>query len=182
VSNDKRLAVSQPIDRQIHLIRGEKVMLDADLAALYNVSTKAFNQAVKRNRNRFPEDFMFQLSADEAAAIRSQFVTASKRNIRFRPHAFTEHGVAMLANLLRSKRAIQVSVMIVRAFIRLREMIAFNKELAARMEKLEAEQSQLKAGHAQHASVITVLVEEIKSMKALPVPSKKRIGFNADRS
>jgi phage regulator Rha-like protein len=120
-------------------------MLDADLAALYEVSTKAFNQAVKRNRDRFPEYFAFLLTRQEVASLRSQFVTSNvgRGGRRYRPYAFTEHGVAMLSAVLRSRRAVQMSVAIIDAFIRLREIIASNKELAARMERLEAGQSQL---------------------------------------
>src|SRR5262245_32325591 len=105
-------------------------MLDADLAEIYEVETKALVQAVKRNLDRFPQDFMFQLTKQEVISMRSQIVTASKRNIRHQPYAFTEHGVAMLSAVLRSKRAVQVSVLIVKAFVRLREMLATHQELA----------------------------------------------------
>jgi hypothetical protein len=125
-----------PVERiasRIYLIRSQKVMLDADLAALYGVETKVFNQAVRRNMDRFPEDFMFQLSAEEAAALRSQFVTLEKgrgRYPKYAPLAFSEHGVAMLSSVLRSKRAIQVNLAIMRTFVRLREALATNEELA----------------------------------------------------
>ena len=146
-------------------------MLDSDLAALYRVSTKAFNQAVKRNLGRFPSDFMFKLSPGEGSLMRSQFVTASKRNVRYQPLAFTEHGVAMLSSVLRSERAVQVNVMIIRAFVRIRELIAANKDLAQRVSKLEVQQRNI-------GSIIDVLVDEIEHMKALPPPSKRKIGFD----
>jgi len=174
----KPLVPAPSIQRHIYVIRGHKVMLDADLATLYQVSTSSLNQAVKRNSKRFPEDFMFRLSHAEAAAMRSQTVTASKRNLKYQPLAFTEHGVAMLSAVLHSGRAVETSIMIVRAFIALREMIAANKDLAARVEKLES-------GHRQTASIIDVLVDEIENvahdvreMKTLPPPSKRKIGFD----
>ena len=153
-------------------------MLDADLAELYDVPTKAFNQAIRRNQERFPEDFMFQLSHAEAAEMRSQSVTASKRNIKYQPLAFTEHGVAMLSAVLRSDRAVQMSIGIIRAFVRMRRLIEHNKEIAARIAKLED-------GQSRTSSVIEILVEdidrlarEVKDMKTLPPASKRRIGFD----
>ena len=173
----KPLVPAPSIQRHIYVIRGHKVMLDADLATLYQVSTRTFNQAVKRNSARFPADFMFQLSEKETENLRSQSVTSSWGGRRYRPYAFTEHGVAMLSAVLRSGRAVETSVMIVRAFIALREMIAANKDLAARVEKLES-------SHRQTASIIDVLVDEIENvahdvreMKTLPPPSKRKIGF-----
>jgi hypothetical protein len=173
----KDLAAHRPVEKLIHVIRGQKVMLDTDLAALYGVTTKAFNQAIKRNAARFPEDFMFRLNDRETAVLRSQIVTASKRNIRYQPLAFTEHGVAMLSAALHSDRAIQMSINIIRAFIRMRELIASNKDIAARVKELER-------GHERAASVIEVLAEdidrlahEVKEMKALPPVTKRKIGF-----
>ena len=161
------------IARRIYSIRGQKVMLDSDLAELYQVPTKALNQAVNRNLDRFPEDFMFQLSEEEASALRSQIVTLDKgrgRYPKYRPYAFTEHGVAMLSSVLRSKRAVQMNILIIRAFVQIRELLATNKELAARVEKLEA-------GQKQHESIIAILAEEIDELKLLPEPPKRRIGF-----
>ena len=172
--DQKQLVAAPPLDRQIHLIRGQKVMLAADLATLYQVPTFRINEAVKRNRERFPEDFVFLLTGKEVAILRSQIAISSWGGQRYRPYAFTEHGVAMLSAVLRSKRAVQMSIAIVRAFIGLREMIASSKDLAARIEKLESDRG-------QHASVINIIVEEIKSMKALPPPAKKRIVFHANR-
>jgi phage regulator Rha-like protein len=159
------------IERRIYLIRGQKVMLDSDLAEIYQVETRALVQAVKRNLDRFPEDFMFQLSREEAEAMRSQFVIASKRNIRYQPYAFTEHGALMLASVLKSQRAVQMSIRIVRVFIQLRELLASHKDLAARMEKLEAAQK-------SHTSILALVVEEIKKLKApKPTSPKRPIGF-----
>ena len=132
-----------PIERHIHLIRGQKVMLDHDLAALYGVETRTLTQAVRRNLDRFPESFMFRLTYQEVMRIRSQPVITSKRNVRYQPLAFTEHGVVMFSPVLNSPRAVQMSVIVVEAFVRLREMIAANKDLAHRVEKLEAGQKQI---------------------------------------
>jgi len=160
------------IDRRIYQIRDRRVMLDSDLADLYRVPTKAFNQAVQRNPDRFPEDFMFQLTQEESENLRSQSVTSSWGGRRYLPLAFTEHGVAMLSSVLRSKRAVQMNILIVRAFIRMRDMLATHKALATRIQKLEAAQQ-------RHASVINILAEEIEEMKRLPEPPKRRIGFKA---
>jgi len=169
---------ARQLERQIHTIRGERVMLDADLAALYGVETRALVQAVKRNAERFPDDFMFQLSDSEAAFMRSQSVISSKRGIKYQPLAFTEHGVAMLSAVLKSSRAVAMSIGIVRAFVRMRELVVAHKDLAARIDKLEQ-------GHDRAASVIEVLIEdidrlavEVKRMKALPDSPKRKIGFD----
>lgn len=173
----KHLAAPRPVDSLIHVIRGQKIMLDVDLAQLYGVPTKQLNQAVKRNLNRFPAAFMFQLSAEEGNKMRSQFVTASKINVRYQPLAFTEHGVVMLSSVLKSARAVEMSILVVDAFVRMRELIASNKDIAARVEKLER-------GHDRSASVIEILVEdidrlahEVKEIKALPPTTKRKIGF-----
>jgi ORF6N domain len=159
------------------------VILDRDLAALYGVPTKVFNQAVRRNRDRFPDDFMFQLSAEEASALRSQIVTLDEgrgRYPKYAPLAFTEQGVAMLSSVLGSPRAVQMNIFIVRAFVRMRELVAANKDIATRMEKLER-------NHDRTASVIEILVEdidrlaqELKQMKVLPPSTKRKIGFFID--
>src|ERR1051325_250102 len=127
------------IERLILFIRGEKVMLDSDLAALYGVETKVLNRAVKRNAARFPSDFMFQLTSEETESLRYQFGTSNegRGGRRYLPYAFTEHGALMLANVLNSARAAQTSVQIVRAFIRLRQLLSSNAELARKLEKLE---------------------------------------------
>jgi hypothetical protein len=160
-----------PIERHIHMVRGQKVMLDTDIARLYGVQTKRLNEAVKRNLSRFPATFMFQITPEEGARMRSQFATTSKRPMKYQPLAFTEHGVVMLSSVLNSPRAIQMSIMVVEAFVRLRTLIAANKDLAVRVEKLES-------GHSQISSIIEILVDEIDHMKALPPPSKRKIGFD----
>ena len=156
-----------PIERiasRIYLIRGEKVMLDADLAELYGVGTKVLNQAVTRNAERFPEDFMFQLAEDEFAHLRSQIVTSSWGGRRYPPRAFTEMGVAMLSSVLRSKQAVEINIDIMRAFARLRQMLATNEELARKV--------------AQHDRQIAVLFEHIQKRLDPPELKKKRpIGF-----
>ena len=141
-------------------------MLDADLAGLYGVETKVLNQAVKRNRERFPVDFMFQLTREEFDVLTSQIVTSSWGGRRYPPYAFTEHGVAMLASVLRSKRAIEVNIAIVRTFIRLRRMLATNEELARKV--------------ARHDQEIGILFDHIRQLMEPPDPPKKRrIGFLA---
>jgi hypothetical protein len=153
------------------MVRGQKIMLDSDLAELYGVQTKRLNEAVKRNLNRFPQTFTFRLTNAEAATIRSQFATSSKRRIKYQPLAFTEHGVVMLSSVLNSPRAIQMSIMVVQAFVRLRHMIAANKDLALRVDKLEA-------GHRQVSSILEMLISEIEHMKALPTPCHRKMGFD----
>jgi hypothetical protein len=128
---------NRAIAKRVFLIRQQRVMLDEDLALLYGVRVKAFNQAVRRNLRRFPPEFMFQLTSVEFHNMRSQIVTASRRNIRHRPLAFTEHGIAMLSSVLRSEQAIQVNIAIIKAFIQLRHALSQHKELAVQVERLE---------------------------------------------
>jgi hypothetical protein len=165
---------AEVIERKIYLLRGHKVMLDADLAELYEVPTKAFNQAIKRNLERFPADFMFQLSKEELENWRSQIVTsnpAAKMGLRRRPYAFTEHGVAMLSSVLRSKRAVQMNILIIRAFVRLREILATHNDLARAIEDMQRRQE-------EHGDQITAIVETINQLLLPePVPAKRRIGF-----
>jgi len=166
----------ETITRRIYLIRGQKVMLDSDLAELYQVLTKNLNLAVRRNPARFPEDFMFQLTEDEAESLRLQIATSNvgRGGRRYLPYAFTEHGVAMLSSVLSSKRAVQMNILIIRAFVQLRELLATHKDLAQKIEKLEA-------GQKQHASVLALILDEIKKLKQPPTTPKRRIGFY-DRS
>lgn len=157
------------IERSILIIRGEKVILDADLAVLYGVPTKALNQAVKRNLKRFPADFMFRLTREEVEAFnRSQFVTGSQkhRDPRYPPYAFTEHGVAMLSGVLNSERAIEVNILIVRAFVKLREMIATHKDLARKLNELEK----------KYDRQFAVIFDAIRKLMEEPKRSR-RIGF-----
>ena len=147
------------IERQIYLVRGLKVMLDSDLAELYGVPTGRLNEQVKRNIKRFPEDFMLQLTQDEYDALRSQIAILKTggrgRHRKYLPRVFTEQGVAMLSSVLQSERAVQMNILIIRAFVKLREMLATHKDLAERMEKIEAAQE-------RHTSVVELLAEEIK--------------------
>jgi hypothetical protein len=164
----------ETIERRIYLIRGQRVMLDADLADLYQVPTKAFNQAVQRNKARFPEDFMFQLNKAELENWRSQIVTsnpAAKMGLRRPPLAFTEQGVAMLSAVLHSRRAIETSIVIVRIFVKLRGMLVSHKELAHKMEELEQAQKE----QADHIANIYQMLEQL--MAPSEVPASRQIGF-----
>jgi phage regulator Rha-like protein len=166
----KSLVPVDRIEKAILLIRGQKVMLDADLAGLYGVETRVLVQAVKRNIERFPEDFMFQLSEEEVSSLRSQIVTLKKgrgQHSKYPPYAFTEQGVAMLSSVLRSQRAVQVNIEIMRAFIRLRQMLASHVELARKLDALE------KKYDAQFKQVF----EAIRQLMAPPEPKRRRIGF-----
>ena len=132
-----KLIPQEIIQSKIFLLRGQKIMLDKDLAKLYGVATKVLNQAVKRNIDRFPSDFMFLLTPQEVTSLRSQFVTSTRGGLRYQPCAFTEHGILMLSSVLNSKRAIQVNIQIMRAFTKLREMLVSNKELRQKIEEME---------------------------------------------
>lgn len=176
MTNTTSLLVPETISRRILLIRSQKVMLDADLADLYDVSTKALNQAVKRNIERFPEDFMFRLDATEVDILnRSQIVTGSQkhRDPRYPPYAFTEHGALMLGNVLRSERAVEVSIMVVRTFVQLREMLSTHKDLAVKLDELERKFS-------THDQAIAGLIDAIRQLTRVPEKSSRPIGFTAD--
>ena len=167
------------IERAIYLIRGEKVMLDRDLADLYGVPTKAFNQAVKRHADRFPQDFMFQLTMEEArkwwseeteSRLRSQNVTLKRgQHIKYRPNAFTEHGILMLSSVLNSERAIQVNIEIMRAFVKLRLMLASNAELSRRFDELES----------KYDRKFKVVFDAIRQLMSPPLSGRKQIGFHS---
>lgn len=174
---------SERIERSILLLRRHKVMLDASLAFLYGVSVGRLNEAVKRNRDRFPADFMFQLTREEFDSLRSQIVTSNLKSQiaisssdwggrRHPPYAFTEQGVAMLSSVLRSKTAVQVNIEIMRAFVRLREILASHKDLANKLEALERKFE----GHDKH---IRSPFEAIRQLMAPPEPKKRKIGFLA---
>jgi hypothetical protein len=160
------------IEKAILLIRGEKVLLDTDLAELYDVETRSLIQAVKRNLSRFPPDFMFQLMKQEFADLRSQSVTSSWGGRRYAPYPFTEQGVAMLSSVLRSKRAIEVNIEIMRAFVRLRTLMASHTDLARKLEGLENRLNE----HDQHFRVV---FDTIRQLLAPPTQEqkKRRIGF-----
>jgi DNA repair exonuclease SbcCD ATPase subunit len=164
------------IERRIFLIRGQKVMLDADLAELYQVPTRNLNQAVRPNRGRFPADFMFQLTEQEAAALRSQLVILEKgrgRYSKYAPPAFTEHGVAMLSSVLNSERAMQMNILIIRAFVKLREMLATHKDLARKIEDLERRQK-------EHGRQLAAVYSIVKRLIDLPTKSQNPIGFRTN--
>lgn len=165
----------------IQSIRGQRVILDSDLAAIYGVKTRVLNQAVKRNRKKFPKDFMFQLSGKEARGLyvsRSQPVILKRGgNIKYRPYAFTEYGALMAANVLKSPRAIQMAVFVVRAFIKMREMITGSKELAQRLSQVE---KQLKERLDLHETAIVDILRRIMDLidpPPTPEPEKRHIGY-----
>lgn len=183
----KEIAV-EVVAGKILVVRGRKVMLDSDLAEMYGVATKVLNQAVKRNTRRFPMDFMFQLSWEEAETLRSQFVTLnirttdiSKRgkHIKYLPYAFTEQGVAMLSSVLNSERAIGVNIAIMRAFVRMREILLTNKDLAAKIEALELKYKNHDIKLSEYDTHIGEIFEAIKQLMASPpMPEKPKVGFH----
>jgi hypothetical protein len=173
----KHTASSISIDRitqSILVLRGHKVLLDSDLASLYGVPTKVLLQSVKRNISRFPDDFMLQLSSEEWAALRSQIVTSSATHggRRYPPFAFTEQGVAMLSSVLKSQRAIAVNIEIMRAFVRMRELLACNKAIAQQLQKLERKV-------ASHDVAITDVLRTIRELMNPVLPKSRPIGFTA---
>ena len=179
----KGLMPAERIEKQIFLLRGQKVMLSTDLAELYQVEPRVLTQAVKRNIERFPSDFMFQLTWEEVSFLisqsvilkgsvfsgsRSQSVILKKgQNIKYLPYAFTEQGVAMLSSILRSKRAVQVNIEVMRAFVRLREMIASHKDLAQKLEALEK----------KYDAQFKVVFDAIHQLMTPPEPKRRKIGF-----
>jgi len=168
------IIVPQMVANRILQLRGQKVMLDADLADLYGVETRALNQAVKRNVERFPEDFMFQLNAEEKAEVVANCDHLGQ--LKFSPslpYAFTEHGDLMLGNVLRSSRAVEVSLLVVRAFVQIREMISTHKDIAAKLDQMERKLS-------SHDQAIAGLIDAIRQLMAPPVPTRRGIGFTAD--
>jgi hypothetical protein len=171
----------EQIDGMIRTIRGTRVMLDSDLAKIYGVPTFRFNEAIKRNRHRFPEDFMFQLTAEEAAALRSQIAMLKKgrgQHRKYRPYAFTEHGALQAANVLRSSRAVQMSVFVIRAFVKMREALRGTPELARKLAALEKKLTARLDVH--EAAIVQVLREvmQILNPPEAPEPPRRRIGFH----
>jgi len=179
----KEMALQVLIENRIYFIRGQKVMLDRDLARLYGVATKRLNEQVKRNLKRFPEDFMFQLSKEEfkllisqvgVADLRSHFATSSYGGLRYLPYVFTEQGVAMLSSVLNSERAIQVNIAIMRVFVKIREILASHKELSSKLRELETKVS-------KHDEDILTIFEAIRQLMAPPPAApKRRIGFRQE--
>ncbi|MHB8423292.1 MAG: ORF6N domain-containing protein [Leptospirales bacterium] len=164
----------ESITSRIFLIRGQKVMLDSDLAELYGVETRVFLQAVRRNQERFPSDFAFQIDEEEWSSLRSQFVTSKGRGgRRYLPFVFTEHGAIMAATVLNSPLAVEMSVFVVRAFVKLREMLSANKKLASKIEELER-----KLG--VHDEAIIGLFEALRQLMEPPLEKRKQIGFTTD--
>ncbi|HUI07862.1 MAG TPA: ORF6N domain-containing protein [Verrucomicrobiae bacterium] len=171
------LVAIEPVDALIRIVRGQRVILDADLARVYGVPTKRLNEAVKRNGSRFPEDFAFQLTRQEVMNLRSQFATSKGRGgLRYLPYAFTEHGAIMAANVLSSDRAVAMSVFVVRAFVKLRATIAGHRELADKLAELERRLTERLDDHEQ--AIRHVLGELRKLMSVPPDPPRKQIGFH----
>ena len=168
------LITIENITSKIYLIRGEKVLLDRDLAQLYRVETKALKQAVRRNINRFPDDFVFILSKKEFENLRSQIVTSSWGGTRYSPMAFTEQGVAMLSSVLNSDRAVQVNIAIMRAFVQMRKFIQSTESLTKKLNELEKE-TRMKFSEQQEQ--IKIVFEAIKQLMTDEVKPKRRIGF-----
>jgi hypothetical protein len=161
---------AERIEKAILLVRGQKVMLDRDLAELYGVTTGNLNKAVKRNLDRFPPDFMFQLKQEEYESLRFQFGILKKgQHSKYLPYAFTEQGVAMLSSVLRSKRAVHVNIEIMRAFVRLRQFLSAHKELEQKLEEMEM----------KYDEQFQVVFEAIRQLMTPPDPPRKRIGFEA---
>ncbi len=184
MKKEKSLAMTLRIEQIIRTVRGQRVILDSDLAAIYGVSTKALNQAVKRNADRFPEDFVFRLTPEEAAdSLRSQYVTSNEkgnrsqsvtgsqkhRDPRYIPYAFMEHGALMAANVLRSPRAVEMSVYVVRAFVRLRQWLVDHAELNRRLNAMEK----------KYDIQFKVVFDAIRQLMTSPEPKKRKIGFLA---
>jgi len=172
---EKRLAPTERVQRAILMLRGRRVLLDSDLAALYGVPVKRLNEQVKRNAARFPVDFVFRLSPDEFATLRSQFATSKTERRGGRqslPNAFTEHGALMAASVLNSAKAVEMSILVVRAFVRLRKILAVNHQLAAKLNELEER-------IATHDSHIGALFDAVRELMAIPEKPSRQIGFQS---
>lgn len=172
----KATALVVELTRSILVLREQRVMLDSDLAALYGVTTKRLNEQVRRNKQRFPADFLFQLTTPEVAYLnRSQIATGMRkhRDPRFRPYAFTEHGAIMAATVLNSPRAVETSVYVVRAFVHLREVLATNTILARKLDELERK-------YRDHDQAIAAILSALRELTNPPVPKRRGIGFTAD--
>ncbi|MHB8478588.1 MAG: ORF6N domain-containing protein [Steroidobacteraceae bacterium] len=181
MARSKALVPVENITRSILVLRGHRVILDADLAALYGVPTKRLNEQVRRNAERFPEDFTFQLTAEEAAALWWQFATSKtptgRGGRRYLPYVFTEHGAIQAANVLNSPRAVEMGIYVVRAFVQLRELLSSNKELAKRLDQLEA---RIEKKLATHDDAIAAMLSAIRELMHAPPPKRRPIGFTAD--
>ena len=172
--NKSAIVLAKKVDSKILILRGQKVILDVDLATLYGVTVKRLNEQVKRNARRFPSDFLFPLSRAESESLRSQFATSSSSHggRRYLPYAFTEHGAIMAATVLNSKRAVEMSIFVVRAFVRMREALAMNQQVATKLAELEGRLE-------NHDAEIQELVDAIRELM-VPLPANsRRIGFEA---
>jgi len=175
VSNPKAQVPTEEITRAILVPRGHRVLLDSELASLYGATTKRFNEQVRRNRKRFPADFMFQLTAEESSSLRSQFATLKTgrgQHRKYLPYVFTEHGAIMAATILDSPRAVEMSVYVVRAFVQLREMLASKTALVRKLNELDGK---LK----NHDEAITAILSAIRELMNPPPPKRRGIGFTA---
>ena len=179
--NSAALVAIEAISSRILILRGQRTILDADLAALYGVTTKRLNEQVRRNAERFPADFMFQIAPDESESLRSQFATLKAgrgQHRKYLPYAFTEHGAIMAATVLNSPRAVEVSIYVVRAFVQLRDLLTGHKELARRLDQLEARMERKLSTHDQ---AIVGILDAIRKLMAPPPPppepKRRRIGF-----
>lgn len=169
--SDKSIIPLEIIEKKIYVIRGKKVMLDSDLAELYGIETKMLIRAVKRNIERFPSDFMFQLNKEEFETLRFHFGTSKQRGgRRYLPYVFTEQGVAMLSSVLRSERAIQVNIAIMRAFVKLREIVMSHKELAKKIKQLEK----------KYDAQFKIVFDAISKIMEVPVKKQRKIGFRVE--
>jgi phage regulator Rha-like protein len=187
MSADTVPAAVESIALSIATVRNQRILLDSDLARLYGVETKRLNEQVRRNGARFPDDFLFQLTADEYAALRSQFATLKTgrgQHRKYMPYAFTEHGAIMAAMVLDSPRAVEVSVYVVRAFVRLRESAATHQDLAKHLDELEEKTEALALGHESFAhntrAQLKQVFETLRQLMTPPEPPKRPIGFVID--
>src|ERR1700687_2807499 len=161
------------VEKRIYILRSHRVMLDQDLAVLYGVETKALNRAVQRNPERFPADFMFQLTAEEMGNLRFHIGTSRWGGRRHLPYVFTQEGISMLSSVLRSKRAIQVNIVIMRAFVKLRQVLSTHKNLARKLEELEGK-------YNKHDVQIRTIFQALKQLIEAPLQTRRRIGFVRD--
>jgi hypothetical protein len=180
VASPKTLVSTEEITRAILVLRGHRVLLDSELANLYGITTKRFNEQVRRNAKRFPADFMFQLTSEEISSLRSQFATLKLgrgQHRKYLPNVFTEHGAIMAATILNSPRAVEMSVYVVRAFVQQRELLSSNKELARRFAQLE---TRLDKKLTTHDEAIAAILAAIRQLMHPPVPKRRPIGFTVD--
>lgn len=175
---DQHVVPLERVERAILILRGHRVILDADLADLYGVEVKRLNEQVKRNLDRFPDDFAFTLTEEEHEALRSQFATLKTgrgEHRKYLPRAFTEHGALMAASVLSSPKAVEMSILVVRAFVRIRQLLASNRQLAAKLNELEHKV-------AAHDKNIVALVHAVRRLMTVPEKPKRKIGFSRDRA